>query len=142
MQAFQVNYLAKCSELSVEPLPAILSIFKGSGSDPYHLAEILDLSGISLSIKACSALSFALLDSSYFTKIILADAFLGDDGWHQNLTLGCIKLANALKSNTSVLYLDLRGNSIRSDGAIALGQMLKVNNKLEQYAFPANAVSI
>lgn len=45
---------------------------------------------------------------------------------------GCIKIATALKTNNTILYLDMRGNSIRSDGAIALGQMLKVNTTLQQ----------
>lgn len=36
-----------------------------------------------------------------------------------------------MKSNKTAKSLDLRGNSIRSDGAIAIGQMLKVNTTLE-----------
>lgn len=46
---------------------------------------------------------------------------------------GCIKLANALKTNSTLLSLDLRGNSIRSEGAVAIANLLKVNSKLQQY---------
>lgn len=49
------------------------------------------------------------------------------------MIIGCIILANALKTNTTASVLDLRGNSIRSEGAIALGQMLKVNGALKKY---------
>lgn len=55
---------------------------------------------------------------------------------------GCIKIAQALKTNTSIKYLDLRGNSIRSDGAIALGQMLKVNSTLECLYLEWNCIGI
>ena len=39
-------------------------------------------------------------------------------------------------------YLDLRGNSIRSDGAVALGQMLKVNSTLKKVCLEWNCIGI
>lgn len=83
MEQFKSNYLRKCTELSVEPITLILNLFsereKHEGND-FHQSETLDLSGVSISLKACTALSAALADNQYFTKLILADAFLGDDG--------------------------------------------------------------
>jgi Leucine Rich repeat len=127
MEQFKSTYLSKCAEISVEPLILLLNIFtdyENRDKNTKMSSETLDLSGISISIKACTSLAAALSDNQFFTKLILADCFLGDDG--------CIKIANAIKPNGTLKYLDLRGNSIRSDGAVAIGQMLKVNNVLEQ----------
>ncbi|KAJ3367784.1 Leucine-rich repeat-containing protein 45 [Kappamyces sp. JEL0680] len=148
MEQFKTAYLQKCSELSIEPLGGLMSFLKeregsSDAGKPRCKTETLDLTGIPISLKACSALSYSLAENSFFTKIVLADAFLGDDGAELALlTTGCIKLANALKSNATLTYLDLRGNSIRSDGAIALGQMLKVNNKLESLFLEWNCLGI
>jgi hypothetical protein len=66
---FEQSYLDKCSELGIEPLKIDIN------------SPTLNLSGTSLSLKSCAALCSALAgDSVPFTKIILADAFLGDDG--------------------------------------------------------------
>ena len=42
-------------------------------------------------------------------------------------------LVQALKANGVAQSLDLRGNNIRSDGAAAIGQMLKVNQSIKRY---------
>jgi hypothetical protein len=124
MQHFKEVYLEKCAEYDIEPIPLVRKLLENKEQIPSGMEHSLDLSGISLSLKASSAISAALMNNEYFTKLILADAFLGDDG--------CIKFCNALKSNSSIKYMDMRGNSVRSDGAIAIGQMLKVNNTIEQ----------
>nr|KAJ3422966.1 Leucine-rich repeat-containing protein 45 [Polyrhizophydium stewartii] len=160
MESFRASYVSRCAELAVQPLQAVLDALSrrkaqvdagrdadslrrgdaaaadnttnnsgGGGAAPPSPAkrsfvEKLDLSGQSVPLKACTALSLALADDCFFTRIVLADAFLGDDG--------CILIAGALKTNTTVTYLDLRGNSIRADGAIALGQMLKINTALKR----------
>lgn len=41
-------------------------------------------------------------------------------------------IVNALKSNAVVETVDLRGNNIRSDGAVALAQLLKVNGSIKR----------
>jgi len=98
MENFKSNYLSKCAELSIEPISLVVNILK----DHEHqtsttLKETLDLSGISISLKACSALSSALSVDIYFTKLILADAFLGDDGFKCDLTVKA-----ALKSRAAM----------------------------------------
>jgi hypothetical protein len=125
MQQFKEVYFERCAEYDIEPIPLVRKLLETRQENVTVMEQALDLSGISLSLKASSAISAALINNEFFTKLIIADAFLGDDG--------CIKFCNALKSNSSIKYMDMRGNSIRSDGAIAIGQMLKVNNTLEQY---------
>lgn len=82
MEAFKSKYLSRCAELSTSPITEVLNKFKRNeeddGTDP--LKETLNLSGISIPLKACSALSSALSDNYFFTRIVLSDAFLGDDG--------------------------------------------------------------
>ncbi|KAJ8326783.1 hypothetical protein QVD99_005432 [Batrachochytrium dendrobatidis] len=164
MENFKSKYTSKCAELSIQPLTTVLDtlarrktqidegnsdtlpLIHGPNSEfeitttlspkrqKSHLVETLNLSGQSIPLKAGSALASALSDDCFFTRLVLADAFLGDDG--------CILVASALKSNTTVTYLDLRGNSIRADGAIALGQMLKVNSTLKSLNLEWNCVGI
>ena len=124
MEAFRTDYLSKCKEQSVEPQPALLNTLSKIQSQNLIHAK-LDLSGHALSIKEISCIAYALAKDVIFTKLVFSDSFMGDDG--------CIILANALKTNTTATLLDLRGNSIRSEGAIALGQMLKVNGALKKY---------
>ena len=120
MDSFKTEYIESCSQLETEPIKSILDFL----SEKKKVSSVLNLSGLSIPLKPCTALANALAKDAFFTKIILADAFLGDDG--------CIKIAKALKTNNTVTVLDLRGNSIRSDGAIALGQLLRVNNHIIQ----------
>lgn len=88
MQQFQQAYLQNCAELSIEPQTSIINIIQerlkqdeGNKNTIVKKAfEILDLSGQSLTLKSCSALASALTDNNFFTKVVLADAFLGDDG--------------------------------------------------------------
>ncbi|KAI8930191.1 hypothetical protein BC831DRAFT_547078 [Entophlyctis helioformis] len=162
MDAFKAEYHAKCAELSIQPLAGVLDALsrrqrqqtrahdgrRGSSSpglrqqldaaaDPEHERpsfESLDLSGQSVPLKACSAVAAALANDVFFSRLVLADAFLGDDG--------CILIANALKTNATVTHLDLRGNSIRADGAMALGQMLKVNSTLKSLNLEWNCIGI
>ncbi|KAJ3169646.1 hypothetical protein HDU88_000837 [Geranomyces variabilis] len=133
--SFKSKYLQKCTELRVEPHPALTE----------HLArcqalvapaspDSLDLRGHSATLKDCTALASALADDSLFTTINLADSFLDDDG--------CILISNALKTNNTATHVDLRGNSIRADGATALGQMLKINSTLKSLILEWNCIGI
>lgn len=134
MEDFKTKYLSRCSELSISPVTELLNIFNRIEDETDPLKETLNMSGVSLPLKACTALASALSDNSFFTRIVLSDAFLGDDG--------CIKLANALKTNSTLLSLDLRGNSIRSEGAVALANLLKVNSKLQHLFLEWNCLGI
>ena len=82
MEDFKSKYLSRCAELSTSPLTELLNIFKryeqDDGTDP--LKESLNLSGTSIPLKSCAAISSALSDNSFFTRLVLSDAFLGDDG--------------------------------------------------------------
>ena len=90
METFKSTYLNKCAELSIEPMNSVLNILvkqrqkqeenEKQGKQISSLSEKLDLSGHSISIKSCSALASALAQDTFFTRLVLADAFLGDDG--------------------------------------------------------------
>ncbi|KAJ3184979.1 hypothetical protein HDU87_002545 [Geranomyces variabilis] len=124
--SFKSKYLQKCTELRVEPHPALTEhLARCQALVSPACPDSLDLRGHSATLKDCTALASALADDSLFTTINLADSFLDDDG--------CILIANALKTNNTATHVDLRGNSIRADGAIALGQMMKINSTLKRH---------
>ncbi|KAJ3109086.1 Leucine-rich repeat-containing protein 45 [Phlyctochytrium planicorne] len=136
METFRHNFITKCAELGIDPPSVILDQIKPQVSEkgiPKH-PEKLDLSGHPLHIKTITALCFALQNDVIFTTLVFSDAFLGDDG--------AILLAGALKTNTTLRVLDMRGNNIRSDGATALSQMLKVNSSLERLLLEWNCIGI
>jgi hypothetical protein len=78
-------------------------------------------------MQTCTALSNVLGTDTFFHSIVLSDSFLGDDGAAQ--------LCRALKTNSTVVYLDLRCNNIQRDGARALAAYLRVTTSLQAYAF-------
>jgi hypothetical protein len=51
-------------------------------------------------------------------------------------------LVGSLKTNKNVTHLDIRGNSIRADGSIAVGQMLKVNSAITFLSLEWNCIGI
>lgn len=114
--------------------PEINTLLALKSSSSGLKSATLNLSGNSISLKSASQLAKELCKDCAFTQIILADAFLGDDG--------CIIIAKALKTNTAVLSLDMRGNAIRQDGAVSIGQMLKVNNSITSLNLEWNCVGI
>ncbi|KAI8820846.1 uncharacterized protein EV422DRAFT_530436 [Fimicolochytrium jonesii] len=140
MDAFKHAYLAKCSELAIDPHRALTDLLLSNrplapASDRVTTtAKTIDLRGQSLTLKECAALSTALSHDVYFSRVILADTFLNDEG--------CILIAGGLKTNHSVTHLDVRGNSIRADGALALAQMLKVNGSLKSLVMEWNCIGI
>lgn len=79
MEAFKADYLDKCREIAVDPIPAILNILSKIQSDNISHAK-LDLSGHSISIKEITCIAHALAKDVVFTKLIFSDAFIGDDG--------------------------------------------------------------
>lgn len=100
MEDFQIVYLSRCAELAINPATELLNIFKkyedSDKSDPYK--DTLNLSGISIPLKSCTALAAALSNNNFFTKIIVSDSFLGDDG-----IFNCILLLTTL-SSTNRMY--------------------------------------
>ncbi|KAI8855026.1 hypothetical protein BC829DRAFT_107797 [Chytridium lagenaria] len=138
MEVFRSAFITKCSELSTEPSAIVLNQLKYEISNAKkggnQVNEKLDLSGHPLHIKTITALCTALQTDVIFTNLIFSDAFLGDGG--------AIIIAGALKTNTTVKMLDLRGNNIRSDGATALAQMMKVNTTLETLLLEWNCIGI
>ena len=135
MDQFETRYLQRCAQLSIQPLNAVLNtINQYQQFPPKPEQSVLNLSSISISLKQIDAISTALGEFQVFNSVVIADAFLGDDG--------CIKLATALKQNTMITTLDLRGNGIRSDGAISLGSMLKVNSALKRLYLEWNCLGI
>lgn len=85
MESFNERYVSKCAELGIEPMPTVLKAVTTSKKNmeegtPAKFFESLDLSSQSIPLKACLALSNAISDDCFFTRLILADAFLGDDG--------------------------------------------------------------
>ena len=84
MQVFKSEYLTKCKELHVEPNSTVLETLNktqdSSSQNNKSSFYKLDLSGQAMNLKACSALASALTNDVVFTKVILSDAFIGDDG--------------------------------------------------------------
>jgi hypothetical protein len=94
----------------------------------------LNLQGQTIPLKVSKALATALENDKVFTRVLLGDTLLGDDG--------CIVLSEALKKNDTIEVLELKGNNIRSDGAIALGKMLKVNQSIKTLVLEWNCLGI
>ncbi|TPX69775.1 hypothetical protein SpCBS45565_g02220 [Spizellomyces sp. 'palustris'] len=132
MEVFKSSYIQKCTELAIEPHRALADLFINGTA--VAASEFLDIHGQSTTLKDITALAAALANDVRFTKLNLADTFLGDDG--------CILIAGALKTNCTIRYLDLRGNSIRADGATALAQMLKVNSAVKCLVLEWNCIGI
>ena len=73
------------------------------------------------------------LDSAENGHVTLADACLGD--------YGCRAVAERL-SSSSVTSLDLRGNQIRADGAVALAAALSTNRSLRTLSLEWNSLGL
>lgn len=91
MEDFKSKYLTRCGELGINPITELVNLFnKSDRKDTAILSlETLNLSAVSMNLKTISALSAGLFENSFFTKLILADTFLGDDGtrWCQHLVI-------------------------------------------------------
>ncbi|KNE59105.1 hypothetical protein AMAG_18099 [Allomyces macrogynus ATCC 38327] len=70
----------------------------------------------------------------YFRALLMADAFLGDDG--------AIIVCKAIKGNTFLRRLDLRGNNIQLDGGMAIASFLKVNHSLQELLLEWNSLGL
>ena len=60
---------------------------------------------------------------------------------HQLNDEWAVHLANALKTNKTLEYLDLRGNDIRDEGAKKLAEALKENNTLKSLSLEDNYIT-
>lgn len=74
MNAFQTKFCNACQKRKIEPSQLILGQLVDSS------APTLSLHGYSMSAQTLSALSEALAQDTFFSRLILADCFLGDDG--------------------------------------------------------------
>jgi hypothetical protein len=99
MESFRSTYRDRCAELGVEPNQGVLATLAPSpllqrhaqpgreedgapgraGQPAYHPTELL-LSSQPLGFKGIKALCAALQPDVVFTRLVLADAFLGDEG--------------------------------------------------------------
>ncbi|TPX44697.1 hypothetical protein SeLEV6574_g04331 [Synchytrium endobioticum] len=131
------KYIARCRELDIDPVQSIITTLETCEE------QILDLSSQTLSSKICAALGNALAEDKTFTKLIFQDAYIGDEG--------CIMIANALKTNMTVQVsntsastpvLNLRGNNIRSDGATAISQLLRINSCITSLLLEWNSIGV
>ena len=66
--------------------------------------------------------------------LVLSDSFLGDEG--------CTALTQALRTNTKVTALDLRGCNIRCDGASALAKFFASNYSIKTLGLEWNGVGM
>ncbi|KAI9223579.1 hypothetical protein BC828DRAFT_375526 [Blastocladiella britannica] len=105
-----------------------------STTNPAAAETVLRLSGHAIDRKSLRALCRVLESDSYFKTIVLADAYLGDDG--------TVAVCNALKSNSSVIRLDLRGNNIQRDGAMAVAELIKANSTIEELVLEWNSIGL
>ena len=90
IQAFRDSYTEKCSLLSIEPLLDVINSLAQYDASlaqaqtpetPDNLKEAtLNLSGLSISLVQARALAHSLSTTPIHTRVILADAFLNDDG--------------------------------------------------------------
>ncbi|TPX34933.1 hypothetical protein SmJEL517_g02626 [Synchytrium microbalum] len=128
LENFKVKYIERCHAQEIDPVQSILAALDTCTD------HILDLTSQTLSTKVCASLAFALADDKEFTKLIFRDAYVGDEG--------CALIANALKTNLTCAHLDLRGNNIRSDGATALAQLLRVNSCITVLLLEWNSIGV
>ncbi|KAL6094766.1 lrrc45 [Pungitius sinensis] len=131
MEDFRRTYLRLCKEGGVEPQDSVVAQLQESGANQ---GSRLDLSGQSLSADTCSVLARALQKDTVFTKVLLTDCMLSEEG--------AKVLLSGLFDNTTVKVLDLKGNNLRSTGAEVLGKMLARNKTLHRLVLEWNALGV
>ncbi|KAI9149835.1 Leucine-rich repeat-containing protein 45 [Blastocladiella emersonii ATCC 22665] len=157
----RTSFLRECRRLNIHPSSLVLdqlgvrgdpgraaspsspsrsaSPRKSSLADPTEHADalfgpVLRLAGQAIDRKTMKALAAVLEKDSRFRSIVLADAFLGDDG--------TIAVTKALRENPYVARLDLRGNSIQLEGGLAVAAFLKATRSLEELVLEWNALGL
>lgn len=83
INAFIEKFISKSEQLQIEPSHSIIQTLKDihdKNPNATVTEQTLNLTGHSLSSKICACLGNALKDDMVFSRIIMADAFLGDDG--------------------------------------------------------------
>ncbi len=73
-------------------------------------------------------------DPSENRSLVLVDSFMGDEG--------AIAVVEALRHNSSVKSLDLRGCNIRAEGAAALAGLLEHNRNLTSVGLEWNSIGM
>ncbi|KNC50539.1 uncharacterized protein AMSG_00701 [Thecamonas trahens ATCC 50062] len=113
-------FTSECTRVGVEPSSAVASALTAAAA-----SGTLTLSSVHLAPRTCTALAAALcwqanhgeVGDSAVTIVDVSDCFLGDDG--------AVALVQGLVAYTPLEKLDVRGNNIRTDGALALARLLR-----------------
>ncbi|ORZ31269.1 hypothetical protein BCR44DRAFT_138996, partial [Catenaria anguillulae PL171] len=146
-------FLRECRALGIHPEPRVLEQLVDHALDnqkakgkwqtrpgsPTAMATrldqtVLNLGGQALDRKSILALSNVLKSDCFFRTIILADAYLNEDG--------TTSICNALRNNTFLVHLDLRGNNVQLEGGVAIGAYLKHTATLEELVLEWNSIGL
>ncbi|XP_070339952.1 leucine-rich repeat-containing protein 45 isoform X9 [Equus asinus] len=118
MEELRRSYSRLCKESGAEPQEGVLQ----------QLHELprgrLDLATQSLTVDTCRALGKLLQKEALLTQLVLSDCMLSEEG----ATL----LLQGLCTNTTVRFLDLKGNNLRAAGAEALGKLLRQSKSIQR----------
>nr|XP_023507511.1 leucine-rich repeat-containing protein 45 isoform X5 [Equus caballus] len=124
MEELRRSYSRLCKESGAEPQEGVLQ----------QLHELprgrLDLATQSLTVDTCRALGKLLQKEALLTQLVLSDCMLSEEG----ATL----LLQGLCTNTTVRFLDLKGNNLRAAGAEALGKLLRQSKSIQSLTLEWN----
>ncbi|XP_003340325.2 leucine-rich repeat-containing protein 45 [Monodelphis domestica] len=132
MDEFRRSYSRLCKDCGAEPQEAVLKQLHDLREG--HGKSKLDLASQSLSVDTCGALGKLLHNDIVFSGIILSDCMLSEEGSKL--------LIQGLCSNTTVKYLNFKGNNLRAMGAEVLGKLLRQNKTLKSLVLEWNNLGI
>uniref|UniRef100_UPI00358F2858 leucine-rich repeat-containing protein 45 isoform X2 n=1 Tax=Myxine glutinosa TaxID=7769 RepID=UPI00358F2858 len=140
MADLQLLYQALCTESRAELQECLLSRLSntnvrspiGHGIPCQH--QRLDLTGESLTTNSCTVLGKLLARDDTYKELVLANCMLGEEG--------AKNLLSALCSSTSFMLLDLKGNSLRSGAAAAIGKFLRHSTSVKCVLLEWNALGV
>ncbi|XP_064379012.1 leucine-rich repeat-containing protein 45 isoform X2 [Dromaius novaehollandiae] len=132
MEEFRRAYARLCEAGGAAPQEAVLRRLREPGAAPGR--GRLDLAAQSLSLETCGALGRLLPGAAPFAEVALGDCGLSEEG---------VKLLlHGLCSNTTVKFLDLKGNNLRIIGAEALGKLLRQNKSIRSLILEWNSLGL
>ncbi|MBA8666824.1 hypothetical protein H1Q59_02830 [Holosporaceae bacterium 'Namur'] len=125
LEKYETISLAKNDGFSNEYLNAMLIALKGNNSireiDLTEIGEVTEEGGMAL--------------AEFLTKNILNRLNLRGNNIHQGVI---IALGEALKKNTSLVYMNLSLTDLKNEGALALAQGLEINKTLKYLNLTGN----
>ncbi|KAM6050850.1 leucine-rich repeat-containing protein 45 isoform 2-T3 [Chlamydotis macqueenii] len=132
MEEFRRAYARLCAAGGAAPQEAVLRRLRELGGVPGRAR--LDLAAQSLSLETCDALGRLLPGAAPFAEVALGDCGLSEEG---------VKLLlRGLCPNTTVKFLDLKGNNLRTMGAEALGKLLRQNKSIRSLILEWNSLGV